>query len=82
MLDKIEFTYGEVLFPYFIPLLNIAAPKQGEVFWDLGCGAGRPLFIASMVFPQFKECHGVEFLEGLYLMANQINERYKATSEG
>ena len=51
VLDKTEFTYGEVLFPYFIPLLELAKPQPGEVFWDLGCGAGRPLFIASLAFP-------------------------------
>jgi hypothetical protein len=49
--DKTEFTYGEVLFPYFIPLFDLVKPKEGEIFWDLGCGAGRPLAIVSMNFP-------------------------------
>ena len=49
--DKTEFTYGEVLFPYFIPLFELTQPKEGEVFWDLGCGGGRPLVIASLNFP-------------------------------
>jgi hypothetical protein len=49
--DKIEFTYGEVLFQYFIPLFALTQPKEGETFWDIGCGAGRPLAIASMNFP-------------------------------
>ena len=67
--DKTEFTYGEVLFPYFIPLFELAKPKEGEIFWDIGCGAGRPLAIVSLNFPQLKKCFGVELLEGLYDLA-------------
>lgn len=46
-----EFTYGEVLFHYFIPLLELVKPKKGEIFWDLGCGGGRPVAIAALYFP-------------------------------
>ena len=46
-----EFTYGEVLFEHFIAVLEYAQPQPGEVFWDLGCGAGRPLVTASLAFP-------------------------------
>jgi Histone methylation protein DOT1 len=67
--DKIEFTYGEVLFPYFIPLLDLAKPQSGETFWDLGCGAARPLAIAALNFPQLKKCCGVELLDGLFELA-------------
>jgi hypothetical protein len=49
--DKTEFTYGEVLFPYFIPLFELVKPQPGELFWDIGCGAGRPLAIVSLNFP-------------------------------
>lgn len=49
--------------------MELTNPQPGEVFWDLGCGAGRPLFIASLAFPQLKVCHGVEYLEGLYDLA-------------
>lgn len=48
---KIELTYGDVLFLNFIPILNFVEPKENEVFWDLGCGGGKPLVIASMCFP-------------------------------
>ena len=49
--EKMEFTYGEVLFPYFIPLFELTKPKPGEIFWDIGCGAGRPLAVVSLNFP-------------------------------
>jgi precorrin-6B methylase 2 len=39
------------------------------VFWDIGCGAGRPLAIASMNFPMLSKCCGVELLDGLYNLA-------------
>ena len=57
--------YGEVVFYYFIPLLEYAKPKPGEVFYDLGCGAGKPLLTASLAFPKLKVCKGIEYLEGL-----------------
>ena len=46
-----EFTYGEINFMYFVPLLDYAKPQPGEIFCDLGCGAGRPLIAASLAFP-------------------------------
>lgn len=67
--DKSEFTYGEVLFPYFIPLFELTCPKPGEIFWDIGCGAGRPLSIVSLNFPKLAKCCGVELLKGLYDLA-------------
>jgi len=51
VMSQTEFTYGEVLFPYFIPLIGLAKPKEGEVFWDLGCGTGKPMAIAALCFP-------------------------------
>ena len=49
--QQTELTYGEVLFQHFIPTLEYVKPQAGEVFWDLGCGAGRPLITASLAFP-------------------------------
>ena len=50
--SQMEFTYGEVLFEHFVAVLEYADPQPGEVFWDLGCGAGRPLVTASLAFPE------------------------------
>jgi len=48
-----------------MPLLELTKPQPGEIFYDLGCGGGRPLFIASLAFPFLKKCVGIEYLEGL-----------------
>ena len=64
-----EFAYGEIAPVYFIPVINYAQPKPGEVFYDLGCGAGKPLLTASIAFPELKVCRGIELLEGLTKMA-------------
>ena len=60
--NQTAFIYGEIVFMYFVPLLEYAKPQPGEVFWDLGCGAGKPLVTASLAFPQLKVCRGIELL--------------------
>lgn len=49
--EKSEFTYGEVEFVHFETLLLLASPKEGEVFWDLGCGAGKVLVSVALLYP-------------------------------
>ena len=46
-----DYTLGEVLFADFIPVLDYVKPQPGEVFYDLGCATGLPLFIASLFYP-------------------------------
>ena len=58
-----ELIYGEVLFQHFIPALEYVKPQPGEVFWDLGCGGGRPLMTASLAYPELRACKGLEILE-------------------
>ena len=76
-----ELIYGEVIFMYFIPLLEYAKPKAGEVFWDLGCGAGKPLITASLAFPELKVCRGIELLENLVNIAKKIATNQKSLCE-
>ena len=83
-LTEPEFTQGEVVCQYFIPLLDYVKPKPGEVFYDLGCGAGKPLLIASLAFPNLKICKGIEYLDGVASMASEImvKAQDKCTAEG
>ena len=64
-----ELTYGEVQFEHFVAVLEYAEPQPGEVFWDLGCGGGRPLVTAALAFPDLRACKGLELLEQLTLLA-------------
>lgn len=70
-----ELIYGEVMFQHFIPTLEFAKPAPGEVFWDLGCGGGKPLMTASLAFPQLKACKGLELLEQLSNLAKSIGSK-------
>lgn len=70
--SEAEFTYGEVTFSHFVPILEFADPQPGETFWDLGCGAGRPLISAGLAFPELKACKGVELLDQLVVLGTQI----------
>ena len=63
--DKSAFTYGEIVFDTFVPLLSMANPKAGDLFYDLGCGTGKPLIAAALSFPNFKHCKGMELVDGL-----------------
>mmetsp|Transcript_17229 Transcript_17229/g.31000 ORF Transcript_17229/g.31000 Transcript_17229/m.31000 type:complete len:463 (-) Transcript_17229:8982-10370(-) len=60
-----EFTYGEIEVFHFKLLLDLCKPKPGQVFWDLGCGAGKCLVAASLLFPSFSVVKGVEYLPAL-----------------
>ncbi|CAI2364295.1 unnamed protein product [Moneuplotes crassus] len=66
-----QYTYGEVEFRHFYPVLNIIKPKKGEVFWDIGCGACKPMIIAAMCFPVLKAVKGVEYVDGVYELGKQ-----------
>ena len=69
MIQQTEFTYGEISFLHFIPIIEAMQPKQSEVFWDLGCGAGKALVTAAIVFPYLGKVRGVELLTGIAQIA-------------
>jgi len=72
LLTERVFTYGEVIFPNFLPMLEFAKPKPGEVFYDLGCGSGQPLMVAALAFPSLSKCVGIELLENLAALGVQV----------
>lgn len=58
-------TYGELDFELFLRLVEECQPREGEVFVDVGCGVGRLVLAASIAFPQWKYCIGVEIIDDL-----------------
>eukprot|EP00455_Lapot_gusevi_P003572 TRINITY_DN1145_c0_g1_i3.p1 TRINITY_DN1145_c0_g1~~TRINITY_DN1145_c0_g1_i3.p1 ORF type:complete len:495 (-),score=121.47 TRINITY_DN1145_c0_g1_i3:184-1668(-) len=70
-----SFTYGEIEFVSFGAILATALAAPGEVFYDLGCGAGKALIAAELINP-FSKCIGVEFLAGLAELAQSNIQRY------
>lgn len=66
--DSPELVYGEIEFPSFFNMLEKVNPKPGDVFYDLGCGAGKAVIVAALCFEFAKIC-GVEILPGLYKTA-------------
>ncbi len=69
-----EFTYGEVEFSSFYEVLVEAKPQEGEIFFDLGSGAGKAVFTAAYNFP-FSKVYGIELLPGLYNLAERALKR-------
>ncbi len=61
-LTSSEFTYGEIEFVHFVPLLKMAAKTEDGVFWDLGCGTGKALVAAAAGYNKFEKICGVEYL--------------------
>lgn len=74
-----EFTYGEIVFQSFLPLLHFVAnemPVKPRVFWDLGCGSGKVLITAALT-ELFEKISGVEYLSGLANMAKLAIQEYE-----
>ena len=56
-------------------MLEFVKPKPGEIFYDLGCGSGQPLLIASLAFPKLKACRGIELLDDLAALGQEVTEK-------
>lgn len=70
-----EYTYGEVVVSSFAELLKMCKPIPGEIFYDLGCGAGKAVFTAALCFPLLR-CKGVELLPPLYELCVDLNQQF------
>lgn len=78
-----DLTYGEFDFHFFAQVLDRAhyhyyngqntfgAPSSwnDKVFMDIGSGTGRLVFGAAALYPEWKECQGVELLQGIHNVA-------------
>lgn len=65
-----SFTYGEVDCLSFMSTLDKTQPQQGEIFFDLGSGAGKAVMTAALTF-DLAQSIGVELLPRLCELAKQ-----------
>lgn len=80
MMDDSSMIYGEVMFYSFVRILEKANPKPGEVFYDLGSGAGKAVMIAGLVFDFSKAC-GIEKLDSLYGLSVDLLKKLEEMPE-
>jgi hypothetical protein len=78
--DDPSFTYGEATFPSIAVSLAIAEPKAGEVFYDLGAGAGKAVFCSALL-NDWKKCRGIELLPALYECTQTLLTQLKQMPE-
>ena len=67
--------YGEVEFQSFYRVLRKINPQPGLIFYDLGSGTGKAVFIARFT-QDFARCLGVEILNTLHGQARIVVNRY------
>ena len=70
LLQKEEFTYGEIEFLSFLAVLDTLQPLKNEKFYDIGCGAGRALVAVTLAWPCVRVT-GIELLGGLAAAAER-----------
>jgi precorrin-6B methylase 2 len=75
--DPYGLAYGEIRFEGFSKLLATTQPKAGEIFYDLGAGAGKAVFCAALLYP-WKKCVGIEILPSLYQESLMQLEKFHA----
>jgi len=69
--------YSETDLGFVASLVRAAEPNEGDLFVDLGSGCGRSTLGAATVFPAFKKCVGVEFLQPLVKLSNGFRGKVK-----
>lgn len=70
-------TYGELTDQSLTEILEVVNPQPGEVFYDLGSGAGKPVLWASVLY-DWSKCCGIELLEGLYSLSVGQSQKFLA----
>jgi SAM-dependent methyltransferase len=89
-LEREDFTYGEVHDATFLKFLNSlhrsrikcgkragtrsGAGVHGGSFYDMGCGLGKPVFLAALSDWGFSRCVGVEMLPRVLEKARVLND--------
>lgn len=68
-IDDDAFIYGEIEFLPFYTILEKVKPQPQEIFYDLGSGAGKAVFVAASYF-NISKAYGIELLPALHDVAN------------
>ena len=79
-LSNSSLTYGEVEFVSLGEVFEIIKAvhgeiKQGGVFYDLGSGSGKGVVSAALLH-DFSKCVGIEILQGLFAISEQVKTNY------
>ncbi len=80
--DDHSLAYSEVEFRSFRALLRQAGAVDGQVFYDLGCGAGKAVAAAALSGVRFVKCVGIEVLPTLALCASEVAKCLRETAGG
>jgi hypothetical protein len=78
--DELSLTYNEVEFASFLDALLKGGAKDGQIFYDLGCGSGRAVLTAALSGIRFVKCVGVEVLPALVSAAAEVTSCLQITS--
>lgn len=71
-----SFVYGEVVPESFYQMISQVNPQPGQVFYDLGSGTGKAVFLAHLLF-DFSKTNGIEFVDALYKSSAEVLKRYQ-----
>lgn len=71
-----SFVYGEVVPDSFYEIIKDLQPQPGQVFYDLGSGTGKAVFLAHLLF-EFSRSIGIELVESLYQSSADLLKRFE-----
>lgn len=73
------YIYGEATTQSFCKIMSILKPKNNETFYDLGCGIGKKIITAALLYPNLQYV-GIEKVKELfdiaYIISKKINRDY------
>lgn len=72
--SKEEMTYGEAIWKSIDKVLKFIDPKEGQKFYDLGCGIGRICFFANVEYGL--DTKGIELIPTFVDNAQKIAFKY------
>ncbi|KAK1941027.1 hypothetical protein P3T76_007733 [Phytophthora citrophthora] len=79
---SMSLVYGEIAFVPFKVVLDVlkrwhhVLQKPGGTFLDIGSGSGKAVFAAALLH-DFDACHGIEVLEGLHGISQEVLQRWE-----